>query len=264
MDEFERASLSLRRAGSVFVLTGSGISQESGLPTFRGVNGLWHTHRVEELASPEGFARDPVLVWTWYNERRAAHRDARPNAGHVAIARLEACVAGFTLATQNVDSLHLRAGSKNVLELHGHLRAARCDRCDARRPLDGELPAGEIAHGCGGRFRPDIVWFGEPLPEKVWARAAAAAASADVILVVGTSGVVEPAASLATRAPRRDAFVIEVNPEETAITWRANAVLRGPSATILPKLVGRLSPSVAAPSGCVETVAGTSGSCAPT
>ena len=256
MGDFEDACGRLRRANSLFVLSGSGISQESGLPTFRGINGLWRTHRVEELASPEGFARDPVLVWTWYNERRAAHRDAQPNAGHLALAQLEARYADFTLATQNVDSLHLRAGSKNVLELHGHLREARCNECHARRPLEGALRADEIAHGCGGRFRPDIVWFGEPLPEKIWAYAAAAAARADVVLAVGTSGVVEPAASLATRVPRREAFVIEVNPEETAITRRANAVLRGPAATILPRLIGRL--------GCVETEDGTGVSCGPT
>jgi len=250
MGDFEEACARLRRTDSLFVLTGSGISQESGLPTFRGVNGLWRTHRVEELASPQGFARDPVLVWTWYNERRTAHRDVQPNAGHVAIAQLEERYADFTLATQNVDSLHLRAGSKNVLELHGHLREARCDRCGARRPLEGALQPDEIGHTCGGRFRPDIVWFGEPLPENIWARAAAAAARAEVVLVVGTSGVVEPAASLATRAPRREAFVIEVNPEETAITPRADAVLRGPAATMLPRLY--------------ETVAGRGVSCGPT
>src|SRR5690348_373889 len=114
----------LRGASSVFVLTGSGISAESGLPTFRGVGGLWRTHRVEELASPEGFERDPMLVWTWYNERKAAHSRAMPNAGHVAVAQLEAIFADFTLATQNVDSLHLRAGSRNLVELHGNLREA--------------------------------------------------------------------------------------------------------------------------------------------
>ena len=131
----------LRGARSVFVLTGSGISAESGLPTFRGVGGLWRTHRVEELASPQGFARDPVLVWTWYNERKAAHGHAQPNAGHVALARLERSFGDFTLATQNVDSLHLRAGSRNVLELHGDLREARCTGCGMRRALGDGGPA---------------------------------------------------------------------------------------------------------------------------
>lgn len=226
----------LRDAKSVFVLTGSGISAESGLPTFRGVGGLWRTHRVEELASPEGFARDPVLVWTWYNERKAAHQRAQPNAGHDALARLEALTADFTLATQNVDSLHLRAGSRNVLELHGNLREARCTSCGARRSLEaGGLPLNEIEDACGGRFRPDIVWFGEPLPGAVWRVAQAAAARADVIVVVGTSAVVYPAAALATHYNRR-AYVAEVNPEETAISDRVDCVVRGPAAVALPRL----------------------------
>ena len=243
MSDLDRAAEALRRAASVFVLTGSGISAESGLPTFRGVNGLWRSKRVEELASPEGFARDPVLVWTWYNERRAAHRHAQPNAGHYALAALEPCFQTFTLATQNVDSLHRRAGSRNVLELHGSLREARCNRCGTRRPLDGDLRPDEIAHACSsdpryaGRFRPDVVWFGESLPEAVWMRAAAAASAADVVIVVGTSGVVEPAASLGRRLPRPDAFVLEINPEETPISARANVVLRGPASELLPALV---------------------------
>jgi len=236
------ASLALVRerlegARSVCVLTGSGISSESGLPTFRGVNGLWRTHRVEELASPEGFARDPMLVWTWYNERRAAHQRAEPNAGHYALAELERRVADFTLVTQNVDSLHHRAGSRNVIELHGSLREARCDRCAERIPLDGPLSAAAVEHGCGGRFRPDIVWFGESLPPRAFERATAAAARADVILVVGTSGMVYPAASLATRYPRSDALIVEINPEETPLSSSAGVVLRARAATALPALL---------------------------
>jgi NAD-dependent deacetylase len=224
----------------VFVLTGSGISAESGLPTFRGVGGLWRTHRVEELASPEGFARDPQLVWTWYNERKAAHHKAEPNAGHVALARLEDAVADFALATQNVDSLHLRAGSRNVLELHGNLREARCMRCEARRPLpDNGLSLSEIEHDCGGFFRPGIVWFGEPLPQAAWRAAQAAAARADVILVVGTSAVVYPAAALATHYNRR-AFVAEINPEATAISDRVDYALRGTAAEVLPRILAGL------------------------
>ncbi|MFZ0031559.1 MAG: NAD-dependent deacylase [Candidatus Cybelea sp.] len=226
----------LRGAASVFILTGSGISAESGLPTFRGVNGLWRTHRVEELASPEGFARDPLLVWTWYNERKAAHHGAEPNAGHRAIAQLENAIPDFTLATQNVDSLHLRAGSRNVLELHGDLREARCTKCDARRPLDATgLPLDEIGHSCGGRFRPNIIWFGEPLPAVVWREAEIAAGRADVILVVGTSAVVYPAAALATHYNDR-AFVVEINPEETAISARVDCVVRGRAADVLPRI----------------------------
>lgn len=226
----------LARARSVCVLTGSGISSESGLPTFRGAGGMWRTLRVEELASREGFERDPRLVWTWYNERRAAHAAAEPSAGHVALARLEARYDDFTLATQNVDSLHLRAGSRNVLELHGHLREARCTGCGARRSLEGGMPLDAIEHACGGRFRPDIVWFGEPLPSAVWERAVAAARRAEVMLVVGTSGLVNPAAMLSTHFPGPETYVVEINPEETAVSAQVSATLRGRASDVLPAL----------------------------
>ena len=162
----------------MLVLTGSGISAESGLPTFRGVGGMWRTHRVEELASPEGFARDPVLVWTWYNERNAVHRRALPNAGHYALAQLETRYSDFTLATQNVDSLHLRAGSHRLLELHGNLRTARCTGCDFSEPLDASgLPLERIEHDCGGRPHnaPISFSFGEALPKAAWDEAVRAA-----------------------------------------------------------------------------------------
>lgn len=234
----------LREATSVFALTGSGVSAESGLPTFRGAGGLWRTHRVEELASPEGFARDPALVWTWYNERKSAHGRAQPNAGHYALAQLEHAIPDFTLATQNVNSLHLRAGSRNVLELHGNLRAARCTRCDAscRLGVSG-LALDQIEHGCGGYFRPDIVWFGESLPGAVWRESETAAARAEVILVVGTSAVVYPAAALATQYNGR-ALVAEINPERTAISDRVNCVLHGTAAALLPEIVARFDKSI--------------------
>ena len=237
---FEQLITALRSASSVFVLTGSGISAESGLPTFRGVGGLWRTHRVEQLASPEGFARDPVLVWTWYNERKAAHSNATPNPGHDALAQLEHAFGDFTLATQNVDSLHLRAGSQNVLELHGNLREARCTRCSVRRPFEAAgFPLDQIEHACGGLFRPDIVWFGEALPSKVLSEAEAAAARADVIVVVGTSAVVYPAAALATQYNRR-AFIAEINPEPTPISQRVDCALRGTAAELLPRIASSL------------------------
>lgn len=201
---------------------------------------MWRTHRVEELASPEGFARDPALVWTWYNERRAAHADAQPNPGHYALAQLEDAIDDFTLATQNVDSLHLRAGSRNVLELHGNLREARCTHCSARRPFDAHGHALDaIEHPCGGRFRPDIVWFGEALPAAVWREAEAAAARADLILVVGTSAVVYPAAALATHYNDR-AYVAEINPEATAISERVDCVLRDRAAEVLPRIAAAM------------------------
>jgi NAD-dependent deacetylase len=232
----ERLVEALRAASSVFVLTGSGISAESGLPTFRGAGGLWRTHRVEELASAEGFARDPELVWTWYNERKAAHQNAAPNAGHVALARLERKLPDFTLATQNVDSLHFRAGSQRVVELHGNLREARCTRCDARHALEAEgLPLDRLRHSCGGMMRPNIVWFGEPLPPQAWRRARDAASRAGVILVVGTSAVVYPAAALATSYNER-AYVAEINPEETAISAGVDCVLHSSASEALARI----------------------------
>lgn len=200
---------------------------------------MWRSHRAQELASPEGFARDPILVWTWYNERRAAHRDAQPSAGHVALARIEPLFDDFTLATQNVDSLHLRAGSRNVIELHGNLREARCSRCGLVRPLDGGLPPEDIEHECGGRFRPQVVWFGEPLPQDAWRRAAEASSRADVKLVVGTSGIVQPAASLAT--DYGEGWVAEINPEETAISPLVDASFRARASDVLPEVAERLT-----------------------
>jgi NAD-dependent deacetylase len=225
----------LRRARSVFVLTGAGMSAESGLPTFRGVNGYWGTYRVEDLASPQGFARDPRTVWRWYNERLLAYRDAKPNAGHYALAQMEALVPELTIATQNVDSLHARAGSKNVLELHGHLRQARCTGCGETLSLANGFDETRIKHGCGGRFRPQVVWFGEMLPQGVWERAQAAAARADAILVVGTSAQVYPAAALAMQ--NNSAFVAEINPDATALSGRCDCVIREGAAAALPRLV---------------------------
>ena len=233
----------LAAARSVCVLTGSGISAESGLPTFRGVGGMWRTHRVEQLASPQGFARDPRLVWTWYNERRTAHKSVEPSPAHLALAEIERRVADFTLVTQNVDSLHVRAGSRNVLELHGKLREAKCTLCDARQPLDNVIlrlskdafDLDALEHDCGGMWRPDIVWFGESLPPHVLEAAFDAALRAELMLVVGTSGIVQPAASLATKRCTR-AYVVEINPEETALTPHADRSIRARASAVLPQL----------------------------
>lgn len=225
----------LRRAESVFVLTGAGMSADSGLPTFRGVDGYWGKHRVEDLASPEGFDRDPRTVWRWYNERILAYRKARPNAGHYALAQFGLLIPQMTVATQNVDSLHTRAGSQNVLELHGHLRQARCTRCAATLPLESGLPEERIEHECGGRFRPQVVWFGESLPAQTWERAAGAASGADVILVIGTSAQVYPAAALAMQNDR--AFVAEINPDATGLSDRCDCVIREGAAVALPRLL---------------------------
>jgi NAD-dependent deacetylase len=197
---------------------------------------LWRTHKVEVLASPAGFAADPRLVWTWYNERRAAHLRAQPSPAHHAIAAIEERAERFALATQNVDGLHIRAGSRVVHEVHGSLREARCTVCGARRALDEPLPLDAIAHACGGMWRPDIVWFGESLPQDVWSRARAAAEDADLILVVGTSGLVNPAAALATHFGR-NAVRIEINPEPTVITPHADLSVRATASAVLPYVV---------------------------
>lgn len=228
----------LSRARSLFVLSGAGMSAESGLPTFRGVNGYWGKHRVEDLACAQGFNRDPLTVWRWYNERIFAYGNAQPNAGHRALAELETLIDEMTIATQNVDSLHARAGSKNVLELHGHLREARCTGCGETLSLTDGLPQDRIEHECGGRFRPQVVWFGETLPERVWERAAQAASQADVILVVGTSAQVYPAAGLALQNDR--AFVAELNPDDTGLSDRCDCVIREGAAIALPRLITAL------------------------
>lgn len=230
----------LSRARSVFVLTGAGMSAESGLPTFRGAGGYWGRHRVEDLASPQGFARDPLMVWRWYNERIRAYGGAQPNAGHYALVELETLVPRVVVATQNVDSLHARAGSSDVLELHGHLREARCNRCGATVPIPNGLDAQRIEHDCGGRFRPQVVWFGEMLPQDVWERAASEASGADVMLVVGTSAQVYPAAGLAVLNP--GAFVGEINPDATGLSGRCNCSIRSGAAVALPQIVAALRP----------------------
>jgi len=196
----------------VFVLTGAGIGVASGLRTFRGDGGYWREHPVETLASRAGFERDPELVWTWYNERFAAYAAAEPNAGHRALAELERIVPHAFVATQNVDGLQKRAGSRALVELHGDLQTVRCTGCVYREPLDQPFDLKRIAHACGGKLRPNIVWFGEALPAEAWERAARESAAADLIIVAGTSLLVQPAASLARVGDSR-VTVIEINPD---------------------------------------------------
>lgn len=236
---FDAAAARLREARRVLVVTGAGVSAESGVPTFRGPQGLWRELRPEDLATAEAFDRDPRLVWEWYDWRRQQIAAVAPNAAHHAIARLEARTPGLLLATQNVDGLHAAAGSRRVLELHGSLWTLRCVLCrqerdDRRAPLD-ELPPRCV---CGGLLRPGVVWFGEALSRDVLYDSFAAARSAEVVLVVGTSSVVYPAAALPETARGHGAFVIEVNPEATSLTPLADVSLRGTAAQIVPALVG--------------------------
>src|SRR5262245_47530584 len=228
----------MRAAERIVVLTGAGVSAESGVPIFRGAGGLWRHFRPEDLATPEAFARQPALVWEWYLWRREKIAAASPNAGHRAIAALERDRTGVTLVTQNVDGLHERAGSPRPLELHGNLWRVRCQRgcgvvaCDdASGP-----PRGELKCSCGAWLRPDVVWFGESLDPNLLDAATTAIEAADVVLVVGTSAVVYPVAALPHLARRRAARVVEINVDETPLTAHAHAVLRGTAAEVLPAL----------------------------
>lgn len=223
----------LRAAKSVAVLTGAGASAESGIPTFRGAGGLWRNYKPEDLATPGAFARDPKLVWEWYDWRREIVAKAQPNAGHYALAKLEQHKAAFTLATQNVDDLHERAGSKNIIHLHGEIFVERCLKC----AKEYRHRKGPHVCECGGITRPGVVWFGEGLPEAALKRAMDAMCSCDVALIVGTSAVVYPAASLIPLAKRCGAKVIEVNLEETPMSGIVDCSLKGKGGEILPTLL---------------------------
>ena len=228
----------LEEARSVAVLTGAGVSAESGVPTFRDANGLWKQYPVQKLATREAFARNPQLVWEWYNWRRSVLAEVQPNPGHYALAELEKRVPAFTLITQNVDGLHERAGSRNVLRLHGSIWATRCLDC-GQEATDQQRPLPEIPPrcGCGGLLRPGVVWFGERLPQQIWQAADAAARSAQLFLVVGTSAVVYPAAGLAHIARSSGARVVEINIAETALSGEIDEFLQGPSGELLPQLI---------------------------
>lgn len=234
----EAANRLLKSAANVAVLTGAGVSAESGIPTFRGSSGnggggLWQKYRFEDLATPEAFARDPKFVWTWYEERRRAIAQAKPNAGHYALAALEKTKPIFTLITQNVDGLHDLAGSKNMIKLHGDIWMVRCLKCGAERIDRTQLTDLPPHCHCGGMLRPGVVWFGEMLPEGAMERATAAVRAADVLIVAGTSAQVYPAAGLIPLAAK----VIEINPEETPFSDDVTFSLRGTSAEILPQLI---------------------------
>ncbi|MCH7767085.1 MAG: NAD-dependent deacylase [Acidobacteria bacterium] len=238
MAEWETIQGWLAEAERVVVLTGAGISAESGVPTFRGAGGLWRQHRPEDLATPEAFARGPRLVWEWYDWRRARVAKAEPNPGHLALAQLERRVPNFTLITQNVDGLHQRAGSRRVLKLHGDIWTLHCLGCGLEE-TNHDVPLREIPPrcSCGGLFRPGVVWFGEALPADVLRHAMEAAAHAQVFLVVGTSAVVQPAASLPLLAQQNGAKLVEINLEETPLSAQADASFWGKAGELLPRLL---------------------------
>ena len=236
----ETAADRLRDAAAVLVVTGAGISAESGIPTFRGAGGLWEGYRAEELATPEAFARDPELVWRWYRWRLGICRGCDPNPGHEVVAAIERSAGSFLLATQNVDGLHRRAGSRAVVELHGGIDRQRCTACArvegisaVAAPEDAPLPT---CSRCGALARPHILWFGETYWPGVLARATAAAEAADVCLVVGTSAQIWPPVQLALHAQATGAFLIAVNPQLTHLSQAADVWLQGPGGDVLPAL----------------------------
>jgi len=235
----DTAARFLGGARSVVVSTGAGMSKESGIPTFRDApNALWENFDPEKLASPEGFLSDPSLVWRWYEDRRRMISTAQPNAGHAAIARLEGYFDRFVVVTQNIDDLHRKAGSNNIIEMHGNIFRFKC--FDMGHPVD-ELPRDDRVPPrcrCGSLIRPDVVWFGELLPEEAVERAYKALENCDVMLVVGTSGVVYPVAGFPGVARRAGARIIEINPEETPITRLADVFLEGTAGEVLPRLTG--------------------------
>jgi len=234
----------LRGARHVAVLTGAGISAESGIPTFRdAMTGLWAKFRPEDLATPEAFRRDPRRVWEWYEWRRELVARARPNPGHLALVELARRVPRMDLFTQNVDGLHQRAGSRDVLELHGNITRDRC--FDNDHPADPGSRSEETpprCRRCGSFMRPDVVWFGERLPERELEAAWESAARCDLFLSVGTSGAVQPVASLVDLARHGGATVVIVNPDASVFSARDRIVLQGPSGRILPALLAETWP----------------------
>jgi NAD-dependent deacetylase len=241
-DDLRAAARILRSATNLMVLTGAGISRESGIPTFRDRDGLWNRYDPAELASIGALREDPLRVWRWYNWRRSRVLEARPNAGHRALADLEAEKApGFLLVTQNVDGLHRRAGSRAVVEIHGDIFEEVCPGCGTRRRVDAVRPDAELpvrCATCGGIAKPGVVMFGEPLPVPGLRRVGAFMERADAILVVGTSAVVQPVASFPFAVAAHGGRIVEINPEETPVTPAADVSLRGPAGGILPGLVG--------------------------
>ncbi|GIM93301.1 SIR2 family NAD-dependent protein deacylase [Paractinoplanes toevensis] len=244
MPERDAADL-LRDAKRVVVFTGAGMSAESGVPTFRdSLTGLWARFDPQALATPEAFEADPALVWGWYEWRRAEVERVAPNAGHRAVVAIANRVASTVVITQNIDDLHERAGSEEVVHLHGSLFEPRCSGCGrpaetGDRPAEGGPVPPPVCGDCGADVRPGVVWFGEQLPVNALSAAAEAAFDCDLLLTIGTSGMVYPAAEIPYVADRAGAKVIQINPEATALDSVAAVSLRGPAAQVLPDLVAK-------------------------
>lgn len=228
----------LKDAENVAVLTGAGVSAESGVPTFRDPGGIWEKFRPEQLANFEAFMNDPDFVWSWYQHRREIMREVKPNKGHIVLAEMEQVFPKFELITQNIDNLHFRAGSKKIIELHGNIERNFCMKC---RTFYEEIDLSEKkvlkCEKCGGLIRPDVVWFGEMLPMNELRNAEESAANADVFFTIGTSAEVYPAAMLPIIAKRAGAYVVEINTKPTAISAELDEILTGKSGEILAELI---------------------------
>jgi NAD-dependent deacetylase len=224
----------IRRARRVSVLTGAGISAESGIQTFRGAGGVWEKFDFRKLATPEGFREDPVLVWEWYQLRQRDIMNARPNRAHETIAEMEPHFERFDVITQNIDGLHARAGSRNVIELHGNIWRARCVRDGTVMELAAPVEDIPPLCQCGSMLRPDVVWFGEQLPELAFEAASEVASGSEVMFVVGTSSVVYPAAYLPLLTKKNGGLVIEMNLEETDLTPYVDLSVFGPAGEVMP------------------------------
>ena len=243
-DPISQARRLIESADRITALTGSGVSAESGVPTFRGAGGVWEDVPVEKVASPTGFAADPDGVWRFYCERRAQYAAVKPNAGHLALAELERSLVDdgrtFTLITQNIDGLHSAAGSTNVIEIHGTALFDRCNDCAYRQPVLPDPPdSPPICPDCGGLLRPDVVWFGEQLPAAALAAAAEACHTCDLFLSIGTSALVQPVASFIHLALQRSARTIEINADPTPISGLVDVSVLGPAGELLPQLISR-------------------------
>ena len=236
MKMFESIKDQIRDFKKVVFVTGAGISQESGIPTFRGNDGLWRNYDAMKLATIDAFYENPKLVGEWYNDRRKNIFQAKPNDGHFAIAELENFV-DVTVLTQNIDGLHQKAGSKRVLELHGSIIKIKCTVCDFKTEITGEITEIPPKCTCGNILRPDVVWFGEALNQEIWQNAMVLANQCDLMVIAGTSLVVSPANTLPIYAKQNNAFLIEVNPKDTEMSSQMDLTIKNTSAISLPQLV---------------------------
>ncbi len=239
MSIFDKVSDEIKKARKIVFVTGAGISQESGIPTFRGTDGLWRKYDPMKLATIDAFYEDPKLVWEWYEDRRKNILSAEPNEGHKAITELEKLKEVVTL-TQNIDGLHQRAGSSKVLELHGSIIRIKCTVCDFIDDIPESFSQLPPICKCGNNLRPDVVWFGEALPQDVWTKAIQHASSCDLMVIAGTSLAVSPANTLPLYAKQNQAILIEVNPETTVMSSEMDLSIKNTSAKILPELISFL------------------------